>query len=179
MRTWVQAALLVLIAAALAGGVFTLVRQPPPGAIEILLPTPTSTPEIKVHLSGAVQQPGVYTVDPEDRLEDVVSMAGGLTQGADTAQVNLALRVTDQAHFHIPVVGEVLPTPTPSPYKINVNTAPAEELQTLPGIGEQRAADIVEYRQQNGPFSRVEDLLNVNGIGPTILEDIRESVTVQ
>ena len=93
--------------------------------------------------------------------------------------MNLALRVADEAHFHIPAVGEVLPTPTPTSSKMDINTASVEELQTLHGIGEQKAGDIVEYQQQNGPFSRVEDLLKVSGIGPATLEDIREFITVR
>ncbi|MBF8267134.1 MAG: comEA [Dehalococcoidia bacterium] len=180
MRTWVQVAVFLLLTAALAGGVFTLVRQPSPGRVEITLPTPTPTPEMKVYITGAVGQPGVYQVSPEDRLEDVLRMAGGLTEDADPARVNQALRVADEAHFHIPAIGEVIPTPTATsvPGKVNINTASVGELQALPGIGEVKAGAIVEYRQKNGSFSRVEDLLLVPGIGPTTLENIRDSITV-
>ena len=178
MRASVQVAIFLLLTAAIAGGVFTLVRQPSPGSVEVLLPTPTPEPEIKVYINGAVRQPGVYQVDGGDRLADVVTLAGGLTEDADPTRVNLALLVKDEAHFYIPRPGEPLPTPSLGTARVNINTASAEELQTLYGIGEQKASDILEYRQQNGPFLRVEDLLKVNGIGSKTLEDLRELITV-
>jgi len=156
-----------------------LVRQSPTGFVEVLLPTSTPQPEIKVYLNGAVQRPGVYLAYDEDRLEDVVAMAGGLTEDADPARVNLALRVEDEAHFFIPRIGEVIPNPSPVPGRVNINTAPVEELQTLSGIGEEKANAIVEYRQQNGLFTREEDLLLVPGIGPKTLEGLREFITVR
>ena len=169
----------LLLAAALGGGIFSLLRQPQPDPVEILLPTPTPVPEIKVFVSGAVHLPGLYKVDPEDRLEDVLAMAGGLTQDADPARVNPSLRVRDEAHFYIPSLGESPPDSTPENGAININTATVEELQTLQGIGEQKAGDIVHYREENGPCSRVEDLLKVSGIGPKTLEDLRPLITVR
>ena len=179
MRTPVQVAILLLLTAALAGGVFTLVSQPSPGPVEVLLPTPTPTPEMMVYLSGAVLRPGVYQVSPQDRLEDVLRMAGGVTADADMDRTNLALRVSDEAHFHVPEIGEIVPTPTPASGKLNINTASGAELETLPGIGPVLAGAIVEYRQENGPFSRVEDLLLVPGIGSKTLEDFRDLIAVR
>ena len=126
-----------------------------------------------------MHKPGVYLVYGEDRLEDVVVMAGGLTEDADPARVNLALRVRDEAHFYVPNIGEAIPTTPPAPGKININTASTGELQTLSGVGEEKARAIVEYRRQNGLFSREEDLLLVPGIGSKTLEDLREFITVR
>jgi competence protein ComEA len=179
MRVLVQLSILFLLIAAMGGGIFALVRQSSPGSVEVLLPTSTPQPEIKVYINGAVHEPGVYLVYDEDRLEDVVLMSGGLTEDADPAMVNLALRVTDEAHFYIPTIGEAIPTTTPVPGKVNVNTASTSELQTLSGIGPALADAIVEYRQENGLFSREEDLLLVPGIGPKTLEDLREFITVR
>ena len=153
-----QLTILFLLIAAMVGGIFALVRQSSPGSVEVLLPTSTPQPEIKVYINGAVHKPGVYLVYDEDRLEDVVLMAGGLTEDADPSRVILALRVRDEAHFYIPNIGEAIPTTPPVPGKININTASTEELQTLFGIGDVTARAIVEYRQQNGLFSREEDL---------------------
>ena len=125
---------------------FTLVRQSSPISVEVLLPTPTPPPEIKVYINGAVHKPGVYLVYGEGRLEDVLVMAGGLTDDADPSRVNLALRVSDEAHFFIPKLGEAISTPLPVPGKININTASVGELQTLSGIGVVKASDIVECR---------------------------------
>ena len=73
----------------------------------------------------------------------------------------------------------MIPTSSPAPGRVNINTASAEELQTLFGIGEEKANAIVEYRQQNGLFAREEDLLLVPGIGPRTLEDLREFITIR
>ena len=181
IKASVQIVIFILLAAALVAGILSLLRQPQPDPVEILLPTATTAPEIKVFVNGAVNRPGVYTVDTGDRLEDVLALAGGLTDAADPAGVNLAMRVSDEAHYYIPAIGDVPPDATPAPVAtvININTATAEELQTLRGIGEQKAADIVHYREENGPFARVEDLLNVTGIGPKTLEDLRPLITVR
>ena len=179
IRASIQLVVFLLLVIALGGGILSLLRQPTLVDIEIQLPTATPVPEIKVFVNGAVLRPGVYRVYPEERLEDVLAMAGGLTQDADPSMVNPALRVSDEAHFYIPSLGEATPESTPTPPGvINVNTATVEELQTLRGIGEQKAGDIVHYREENGLFSRVEDLLKVSGIGSKTLEDLRPLITV-
>ena len=179
IRASVQLVVFLLLVIALGGGILSLLRQPSPVDIEIQLPTATPVPEIKVFVNGAVHRPGVYRVDPEERLEDVLALAGGLTRDADQSMVNPALRVNDEAHFFIPSLGEATPESAPTPGIININTATVEELQTLRGIGEQKAGDIVHYREENGLFSRVEDLLKVSGIGSKTLEDLRPLITVR
>ena len=152
MKPSLQLAILLLSIALLGGGVFALILQPSPGPVEISLPTSTPQPEIKVYVNGAVRSPGVYTAQEGDRLEDVLAMAGGLTEDADLLRVNPALRAEDEAHFYVPRTGEAVPTPPPSSTGVNINTASAEELSTLPGIGEEKANAIVEHRRQNRPF---------------------------
>ncbi|MFQ5860100.1 MAG: helix-hairpin-helix domain-containing protein [Dehalococcoidia bacterium] len=170
----------VLLVVAVAGGVLLLVNRSPGGAVEILLPTATPTPELKVYMTGAVVNPGVYTLQPSARLEDALEAAGGPTGDADLQRVNLAQQVRDEDAFHIPRVGEPLPTSTPQGQdgRVNLNTASQAELEQLPDIGPVKAQAIIEYRETNGPFRRVEDLLLVPGIGPATLQQLRELVTV-
>ena len=178
-----QVLLVVATLAAVAGVVILLVRDSSSGGIDIILPTATSAPELRVHLSGAVQNPGVYAADEGDRLAQVIEAAGGAAEGADLAAVNLAVRVKDEDHWHIPRLGEA-PQAASSPGigltgKVNVNTADLQLLIGLPGIGEVRAQAIISYRDANGPFSSVEDLLAVPGIGPVTLDGIRDLVEVR
>ena len=109
--------------------------------------------------------------------------AGGATQDADLTAINLAVRVKDQDHWHIPVHGEspILPTPPSAtgPNVIDINSADVEQLKSLPGIGDVKAASIVRYRETNGPYASVEDLLAVRGIGPATLDAIRDLVEVR
>ncbi len=180
LKATVQLALLLLCLFALGAGVIVLVLQPSPGAIEIVLPTATPQPELKVYVSGAVNRPGVYLVQPGDRLEDVLAFAGGLTEDADLRHVNHALRADDETHFYVPRIGEQVDSPAASPDdgRVNINTASAEELEALPGIGPGRAEAIIERREVEGPYARGEDLLLVPGLGPKTVEGILDLVTV-
>ena len=171
--------------------------------IVIVAPEPTATPEripsaIRVHVSGAVMSPGVYEMNEGDRVLDAVASAGGVHPNADLASINLAQRVQDEAQYHIPRLGE--PTTVPdsapaqrasipndrppsaggraSPTLIDLNTATAQELELLPGIGPVMAGRIVAYREANGPFTSIDDVENVPGIGPKTLESIRPLATV-
>ncbi|MGQ9732546.1 MAG: helix-hairpin-helix domain-containing protein [Candidatus Zipacnadales bacterium] len=143
-------------------------------------PVPTT---IRVQVSGAVCRPGVYAIVRGARVADAVQAAGGLTAEADLQRVNLAAPVDDGQRVDIPVQQLLSPSmpvpPAALPSPINLNTATVEQLESLPGIGPVRAADIVRYRMQSGGFHRVEDLESVPGIGPKILETIRPYVTVR
>jgi|GEM_PF-2930584 len=143
-----------------------------------------------VHISGAVTSPGVYTVPADSRVNDVVQMAGGMTQDADQAAINLAAPIADGDHVHIAAVGEVpVPAAGGSGEQIqsgqaggsdlvNINTATASELQELPGIGPVLADAIVAWREENGGFSSPEELMEVSGIGQATFAKLRDHVAV-
>ena len=181
MKPSVLPALLLVCLVALGVAVAALLCQSPPGRIEVALPTATPQPEFRVHVNGAVLRPGVYTVQPGGRLEDVLAMAGGLTSDADPQRVNPSLRASDEAHFYIPRIGEQIASPAASPdeARVNVNTASSEELQALPGIGPGRAEAIIEYRSTVGRFARGEDLLLVPGLGPKTVDSLLDFVTIE
>ncbi|MEJ5252518.1 MAG: helix-hairpin-helix domain-containing protein [Armatimonadota bacterium] len=152
--------------------------------------------EIVVHVAGAVKKPGVVRVPRGSRVDDAVMAAGGFSSQADPDSVNLAQPLEDGVQVYVPRKGEsvvvegrvgaVEPTPAPararsegSTGRININTATAEQLESLPGIGPVTARAIVEYRRQNGGFHSVEELLEVRGIGEKRLEQIRSFVMVR
>lgn len=144
--------------------------------------------EVVVYISGAVKNPGVLTMTSEDRLADAIEMVGGTVDGADMNAVNLAEKLADGKHYIIPKIGEnVAPSGNNqvsvsnskgSDDKININTATAEELDKLPGVGESTAQKIISYREESGGFKSVEELKNVNGIGDKKFEDMKDSVTI-
>ncbi len=179
MKVLLQVLLAVAVIAALSGGIVLLVKQSSGKSLEILLPTPTPELQIQVYVSGAVENPGLYTLREGERVAQAVQAAGGPTEEADLERVNLAARVQDEDHWHIPRIGEEV-TPVDvadADGRININVAPVALLESLPQIGPVRAQAIVAYREANGPFSRVEDITNVPGIYPSTLDAIRDLVT--
>jgi competence protein ComEA len=167
----------------------------PPTSIVVSTPAPTSTLSptatpgpIRVYVSGAVRRPAVYELPRGSIIRDAVEAAGGAAPDADLDAINLALELQDQQHVHLPREGEVDPPPLISggPSRagqsvgllVDINTAPAEELETLPGVGEVTARRIIEYRQANGPFQTVEDIQNVSGIGPKTFQGFQGMITV-
>lgn len=153
-----------------------------------------------VDIKGAIKVPQVVPVTPGIRVHDVVEMAGGVTGEADQSQVNLAQLVTDQMVIYVPKVGEEDSPSTEALVAdskvtesavsessgdgtsggdlVNINTADTTMLQTLSGIGEKRAADIINYRETNGLFETVDDLDQVSGIGEKTMEKLRPLITV-
>lgn len=189
MKTILQMVIGIFIGLIVAGLLYLTVRAPEGQPVE-LLPSPTPEP-IMVFVMGAVQRPGVYQVPRDARLVEAIQQAGGFLEGADLTQVNLAERLEDGARIDIPgapgfptpqlVIGGsgLLVTPTPPAGQlVNINTASAELLEKLPGIGPTTAQKIVEYRKENGQFTRVDDLLKIPGIGPSTLDEIRGLITV-
>jgi len=132
--------------------------------IEISMPENTIPKQItQIYIGGAVNNPGFYPLKDGDNIEDLIQAAGGVT---DCGNLN---------HFKliIPRSGE-----EEEPQKININSALTWLLEALPGIGEAKAQDIISYRQEFGPFQSINELLKVDGIGQTTLENIKELITV-
>lgn len=139
---------------------------------------------VVVYISGAVAYPGTYQLTPDARINDVVELAGGLTTSADRNRINLAERIRDEQHIHIPAVGEAV-APTPSNGHaakgndlLDINSASAQEFEALDGIGQVLAQRIVEWRDNEGLFHSVEDLQQVKGITVSIYNKIKDKVTV-
>jgi len=135
---------------------------------------------VVVHVAGAVRSPGVYTVEAGLRVGDAVEAAGGAVDGADLDGLNLARLVVDGEQVKVPLVGEVAAAGEAGAATglINVNTADATALEALPGVGPVLAARIVTYRDAHGQFSSIEELDDVSGVGPAILEQISAVATV-
>lgn len=147
--------------------------------------TTTSVPQqiILVDIKGAVKKPGVYELPVNARLHELVNVAGGLTDDAEDRQVNMAIVLADQQLVYIPRKGETveqtnLPPQVGNESKVNINTASAEELQTLTGIGEKKAQAIIDYRTQNGNFQSIDQLTEVDGFGEKTVEKLRDSITI-
>lgn len=153
-------------------------------------PSEAEAKTIWVHVDGAVASPGVYCIAEGARVNDAVTAAGGLSEGADTSTVNLASVVMDGSKVHIPSSDELgsgagdesgagsQEVSATGSGIVNINTATSEELQTLSGVGEATAAAIIEDRESNGLFSSPEDLMRVSGIGEKKFAKIRERICV-
>lgn len=168
----------------------------PPATSTAAAPVDDTAPDrITVYITGEVVNPGVYTVTPGDRLDTVLQLAGGPTHDADLRRINLAAYATDAAHYSIPAAGDptVVPAPATEPAlqtskelgpsvgcqaPVNINTATAQCLETLPGIGGVRAGSIVAHREQAGPFASPESITDVSGIGEGTYLRIAEMITV-
>lgn len=159
-----------------------------------------ATPEpgtVCVYVCGEVVTPGVYELPEGARIYEALALAGGLGEEADLAAVNQAQELSDGMMIRIPAIGE---TTTQAPVQtadggtaqaadvgnagstsglVNINTADAAQLCTLPGIGETKAAAILAYREQHGSFASKEDLLNVSGIGESTYNNLESRIAVQ
>jgi competence protein ComEA len=165
----------------------------PRASTSSVVPAPASSVapvQVVAQAAGAVQRPGVYRLAVGARVDDLVQAAGGFTPDADPDRVNLAAALTDGEKVYVPRVGELVPTDatadagtgtgggSDAPQTVDLNTASIAELDTLPGIGPATAQAILDYRTQHGRFGSVDDLLNVRGIGPAKLDEIRPLVRV-
>jgi len=177
------------------GSSVSLSQDPAPAGVDAgdgVAPSPGGA--IFVHLLGAVERPGLYELRAGDRGIDAVAAAGGFTDAADQSQLNLARPLSDGEQIHVPALGEAPLAPpggaagAPSGGaaaggaaaggKVNLNTADLQALDTLPGVGPATARSILDWREANGRFTAVEDLLGVTGIGEKTLEALRDLVTV-
>ena len=174
----------ILLGLFLAALVWVVARNPSGEAVT-LRPVPTDKP-IVVHITGAVPRPGVYALPQGARVQDGISAAGGFLAEADKTTINLAQLLDDGEKLDVPYIeggSPVITTPVPEVVTsttelININTASAAELDSLPGIGPTTAQKIIDYREQNGPFVNAEDIINVSGIGPGTYERIKNLITV-
>lgn len=177
-----------------------IIIQPPAPTAQ---PDPTATPgPLRVFVSGAVAAPAVYELAPDAILQQAIEQAGGFTAEADTAVVNLALPLQDGMQIYVPTLDEtaeqtqaVISSPagrtegieldlagdtaaSAAGETVNINTADVAQLDTLPGVGPSTAEKIVEYRETNGPFATIDEIMSVSGIGPAKFEQIQSFITV-
>ncbi|SFB86731.1 competence protein ComEA [Alkalibacterium subtropicum] len=138
---------------------------------------------VVVDVKGAVKYPGVFSLDSDQRVIDAVEAAGGLTEDADSKGINFAQLLEDEMYIYIPETGEdttqlsdIIERNLSKETVIDLNSADETELLQLDGIGPSRAADIIKYRETNGPFKSVEELKNVTGIGDKTFERIKEEI---
>jgi competence protein ComEA len=131
--------------------------------------------QLVVDVAGAVRRPGLYHFAAGTRIADAVAAAGGATAKADVTLVNLAAPLADGEQVLVPARGGAAGTgATPSPTApLDLNTASAEQLDTLPGVGPATAQKIMDYRQAHGPFRSLDELEAVPGIGPAKLEQLK------
>lgn len=177
----VLAALAITVAIGIVRGAMTPVDE-----IEVH-PSPVATAgpagRLYLHVSGAVREPGLYVLPPGARVVDAIAAAGGFADDAARDGVNLARTVGDGEQLAVPRQGEAAPATPAAPGespdgRVDLNTADATLLETLPRIGPALAERIIAWRDDNGGFTSVEDLLAVPGIGDTVLESLRDLVTV-
>ncbi|MBS4209046.1 helix-hairpin-helix domain-containing protein [Bacillus sp. FJAT-50079] len=156
------------------------------------MPVPDEQVEIEedtrvfVDVKGAVNRPGIYEAGAEDRVFAMIELAGGFLADADENQVNLAQKVYDEMVLYIPKIGESLEEleiieegSVEESGKININKADAAELETLPGIGPAKAAAIIQYREEHGPFQGIEEMQNISGIGAKTFEKFKDLIKVK
>lgn len=189
MRRGAGAALVILLAGA-AIAVFAASVTPQGGAREVLA---SASPEdadvalvsgggpapIFVHVLGQVARPGLYELRDGDRVVDAISAAGGLTADAEPAGVNLARLLADGEQLAVPAIGEAPAAAVPgvaSDGRIDLNTADAAALETLPRIGPAMAQRIIDWREANGPLKSADDLLAISGFGAKTVDALRALV---
>jgi len=149
---------------------------------------------IYVHICGEIKTPGVYKLLANSRAVDVIELAGGLTDKADSVAINQANLIQDGEQIYIPKIGEKVTSLSKEgddglnqslvsgnsgdSDKVNINTASKIDLVTLPGIGEAKADMIINYRTEKGSFSKIEDIMNITGIKEGLFNKISEYITV-
>jgi competence protein ComEA len=174
----------------LLAGVIWLASSPPRGEPVLLRQPPTIEP-IHVHIIGEVEKPGVYYFERGSRVQNAIDLAGGLTEDADDQGINLAALLEDGQQIRIPAKSQPFTrfdnmepgdtqswSPTQEKLLININTADINQLETLPGIGPAIAGEIINYRETEGDFQRIEEIQKVPRIGPSIFENIKDLITV-
>ena len=184
-------------------GAMSLMNQVRPAPIVIVPPEPTPLPEatatpglVRVYVNGAVRQTAVYELLPNSLIQQAIEAAGGFTEEANTAVINLAQPLVDGMQIYVPAQGEEMPVLIPTTNNqpntsspsasgtgnngglININTASQAELETLPGIGPTTAQNIIAHREANGLFQTIENIMDVSGIGDGRFNQIKDLITV-
>jgi competence protein ComEA len=144
---------------------FLFIRDTPEAPVQVDVQT-----NWVVEVKGEVRSPGVFSVSPGMRVFEAVALAGGLTDAADVRTMSMSTLLEDAMVIHI------RPYETIASTLININTASVSELMMLPGFGVSRSQDVIDHRNQNGPFRRIEDIVNVKGIGQATFEQIKELI---
>jgi competence protein ComEA len=160
--------------------------RPTSGRASGWTPPTTEAPAVLVHVAGAVFHPGIQRLAGGARVADAITAAGGALPDADTDAINLATKVADGDRVYVPRRGEITPAALASAgltgsgpaTVLDLNSATAEQLDALPGIGPSTAQAIVQYRTDHGRFRSVDGLLAVRGIGPAKLAAIKSRLRV-
>jgi competence protein ComEA len=188
LNQWQSIALGIVVGAAVMAAAL-LISLPDRTVPLTLLPTSTPSPLV-VYLTGEVKTPGVLRVPSGSRVKDVVDASGGLLPDADLKQINLAALVMDGQKIEIPMIGQPVSQTDKSTAKgsaasdittpkISLNKASQKDLESLPGIGEEKAKDIIAEREKSGGFQSVDDLLSIAGISEKLMEQIRPYLYIE
>jgi competence protein ComEA len=132
--------------------------------------------KIFVHVIGEIKRPGIYQLEPNSRIFDLIFQAGGFTEGANTASINLARELRDGEQLRVLNVSEALSTIEVESSTININSADAADLDRLPGIGPTLAQRIIDFRTANGAFTSINQLRKVSGIGQKLFDQLKTQV---
>jgi competence protein ComEA len=171
----------VVVVVSLGAWWWTSLSEPEPGGNSpvVSVVAPALDTRLLVHVAGEVHSPGVVRLAPGTRVVDAIEAAGGATRSAVLAGINLAAPLVDGSQIIVPSAADQRSAPgTSGDGLVTVNTASAVELETLPGVGPVMAGRIVSHREQNGPFTAVEDLLDVPGIGEATLARLRPLIRI-
>ncbi|MEG7845008.1 MULTISPECIES: helix-hairpin-helix domain-containing protein [Bacillus] len=136
---------------------------------------------IVIDMKGAVVKEGVYEMKEGDRVKDAIEKAGGFLPEADRMKVNLAQMVQDQMILYVPNKNEQVQEAAAAlkgEGKVQINAASKEQLEKITGIGSRKAESILKYREEHGPFQKIEDLLEIDGIGVKSLEKIKDQIII-
>lgn len=184
-----MAANALAVIAALVIGASALLLSEKRSAPPIVISDAALSRRIAVEVIGAVTTPGLHWLDGDARVQNALDAAGGALPNADLTGLNLARRLDDEEQLIVPFLAPLGASPAAGPGpsisadasingKVNLNTATAEQLDALPGIGPALAGRIIAYRQQHGPFASLEELSNVSGISPKMVDALRDKITV-
>lgn len=149
--------------------------------------------EIIIHIDGEIINPGIVLLPSGSRISDAITASGGITAQADLSKINLAYELSDGQKIYVPSVLDedeipyiqndagtnvVIPDISSNSSLVNINTATQSELESLPGIGASTASKIINYRKENGKFKQIEDIMNVNGIGESKFNNIKNYICI-